>query len=116
MPTTDIARPPGSEVAEGRNELQRGGAALHQAEIIDYELSANNLGTLLRQALGTPMREIDNVISEFEVLRKKLQTDANRIQREIAEYAELSQRVRRMTAIIQETVKKIASGPNAGRY
>jgi hypothetical protein len=116
MSSTDIARPRGSEVVEGRNELQRGGAALRQAESIDYETSADNLSTLLRRALGTPMREIDNLISEFEVLRRKLQTDANRIQGEIAEYAELSQRVRRITAIIHETVKKMSSGPNAGRY
>ena len=98
MSTTDIVRSPGSKVVEGSNELQRGSAALRQAESIDYEISANNLNTLLRRALGTPMREIDNLISEFEALRKKLQTDANRIQGEIAEYAELRQRVRRITA------------------
>jgi hypothetical protein len=115
MPITDIARPPASEVAEVRNELQRGGAARRQPEDIDYEISANNLSTLMRRALGAPMREIDNLISEFEVLRKKLQSDANRIQGEIVEYVELSQRVSRITAIIHETVKKIPSGPNAGR-
>jgi hypothetical protein len=115
MSTTDIGRPPSKAVGRS-NEWQRGGTALRQAEGIDYEISANNLSTLLRRALGTPMRDIDNLINEFEVLRTKLQTDANRIQGEIAEYVELSQRVRRITAIIHETVQKIPNSPNAGRY
>jgi hypothetical protein len=116
MSTTDIVRPSASRVVEESNESQRGGPALRRAQSIDYEISADDLDTLLRQALGTPTREIDNLISEFDALRKKLRTDANRIQREIAEYAELSQHVRQMTAIIHETVKKMSGDPNAGRY
>jgi hypothetical protein len=69
----------------------------------------DDLSALLRRALGTPMHDIDELIGEFELLRKRLETDANRIQREIIDYADLSRRVRRITAIIHETVEKIGS-------
>jgi hypothetical protein len=75
-------------------------------ESSNYETSANDLSALLRRALGTPMHEIDKLIGEFELLRKRLETDADRIQREITDYAELSRRVRRITAVILENVKK----------
>jgi hypothetical protein len=81
-------------------------------ESSNYETSANDLSALLRRALGTPMHEIDKLIGEFELLRKRLETDADRIQREITDYAELSRRVRRITAVILENVKKM--GPDAG--
>jgi hypothetical protein len=69
----------------------------------------DDLSALLRRALGTPMHEIDELIGEFKLLRKKLETDANRVQREIIDYAELSRRVRRITATIHETVEKMGS-------
>jgi hypothetical protein len=75
-------------------------------ESSNYETSANDLSALLRRALGTPMHEIDKLIGEFELLRKRLETDADRIQRKIIDYAELSRRVRRITAVILENVKK----------
>jgi hypothetical protein len=115
MPTTDIARPPGSVAVEEKiNELPRGGPAFRQAESGDYEISANNLNTLLRRELETPTRDIDNLIGELEILRKKLQTDANRIERDIVEYAELSQHVMQLTTIISQTVKKIRSASDIG--
>ena len=56
-------------------------------------------------------REIDNLISDLQTLRKKLQTDGHRIQRDIAEYAELSQQVMQLTNIISDSVKKLPRGP-----
>jgi hypothetical protein len=60
------------------------------------------------------MGEIANLISELQTLRKKLQTDGDRIQRDIAEHAELSQQVMQLTTIISDSVKKLprASGVN----
>jgi hypothetical protein len=58
--------------------------------------------------------KIANLISELQTLRKKLQTDGDRIQRDIAEHAELSQQVMQLTTIISDSVKKLprASGIN----
>jgi len=52
-------------------------------------------------------REVDNLIGDLQSLRRKLSLDGNRIQREIAEYAELSQQVMQLTNIISESVKKL---------
>ena len=57
------------------------------------------------------IQEIDNLISDLQTLRKKLQTDGDRIQRDIAEYAELSQQVMQLTNIISDSVKKLPRGP-----
>lgn len=91
----------------------RGFYEADEAESSNYKTSADDLTALLQRALGTPRHEIDKLIVEFELLRKRLETDANRIQREITDYAELSRRVRRITAIIHETVEKM--GSDAGK-
>lgn len=89
------------------------GATVQRNESGD-ELSAQNLGNLLRQLSNPPMSEIANLISELQTLRKKLQTDGDRIQRDIAEHAELNQHVMQLTTIISDSVKKLprASGIN----
>jgi hypothetical protein len=85
----------------GTIELQR------QTESSDGEMSGENLGTLLRQVSTPPMDEIDGLISELQTLGRKLQTDGDRIQRDIAEHAELSQQVMQLTKIISDSVKKL---------
>ncbi|MGB9390136.1 MAG: hypothetical protein WCB70_09115 [Xanthobacteraceae bacterium] len=52
-----------------------------------------NLSDLLGRVSKTSSVEIDNLIGEFEGLRRRLQTDGDRIQREIEEYKALSQEV-----------------------
>jgi hypothetical protein len=53
------------------------------------------------------MGEIESLIVELKTLRKKLQTDGDRIQRDIAEHADLSQQVMQLTNIISDSVKKL---------
>jgi hypothetical protein len=82
------------------------GAAFRQTEGSDGEMSAENLGTLLRQVSKTSIAEIDKLISELQTLRRKLQTDGDRIQRDIEAYG-LSQQVMQLTTIITDSVKKL---------
>jgi methyl-accepting chemotaxis protein len=51
--------------------------------------------------------EIDSLIGEFGRLRGKLQTDSERLQREIEEYAALSQQVMQLTKVVSESVEKV---------
>ena len=83
-----------------------------QTESSDGEISGEHLGTLLRQVSKTSLGEIDSLIVELKMLHKKLQTDGDRIQRDVAEHAELSQQVMQLTNIISDSVKKLprASG------
>jgi hypothetical protein len=78
-----------------------------QTESSDAEMSGEHLGTLLRQVSKTSIDEIDSLILELKTLHKKLQTDGDRIQRDIAEHAELSQQVIQLTKIISDSVKKL---------
>ncbi len=91
------------------HELMRDSATFRQAESSDGETLAN-LRTLLGRVAETSTREIDNLIGELQSLREKLWDDANRIQRDIEEYAALSQQVMQLTKIISESMRKV---PNA---
>ena len=80
------------------------------AESNDGEKSAGNLSDLLGQVSKNSTGEIDSLIGELRRLRGKLQTDSDRIQRDIEEYATLSQQVMQLTQIISDSVAKL---PNA---
>ena len=71
------------------------------------EMSGEQLGNLLRQVSKNSIGEIDSLIAELKMLHKKLQTDGDRIQHDIAEHAELSQQVMQLTKIISDSVKKL---------
>ena len=94
-------------------ELHEDGA-FHQAARSDSELTPSDLSTLLDRVAGTSAREIDNLIGELQFLRRKLQTDGSRIQRDISEYAALSQSVMQLTKIVSDSVKKLPDPPSAG--
>jgi hypothetical protein len=76
-----------------------------QTESSDGEMSGEHLGTLLHQVSKTSIDEIDSLILELKTLHKKLQTNGDRIQRDIAEHAELSQQVMQLTKIISDIVR-----------
>jgi hypothetical protein len=78
-----------------------------QTEGGDNKMSGEDPGSLLRKISKSSMGEIESLIAELKTLHKKLQTDSDRIQREIAEHAELSQQVMQLTSIISDSVKKL---------
>jgi hypothetical protein len=96
------------EMDIGRNvhDLTHANAAFRQSENGD-EMSANNLGTLLRRVTELSTREIESLINELQGLRKKLETDGDSIQGAIARHSELSQGVVQLTAIISDNVKRL---------
>jgi hypothetical protein len=113
----NVARPIGTaeieqslevELAGNIQELARGsGAVFRHVETGDSELSTENLAALLRRVAEASTREVDNLIADLQALRRKLNSDGHRIQREISDYTELSQQVMQLTNIISESVKKL---------
>ena len=93
-------------------EPPAGGAVFRQPESGDDERPAENLGSLLRQVSKTSTGKIDNLISDLQTLRRKLQTDGERIQLDNTKYAELSQQVMQLTTIISDSVKKLPGAPS----
>jgi hypothetical protein len=100
-----------NDIISNTRELTRNSAALRQADNGNGELSAPDLGTLLRRVAEASTREVEALIDELGGLRKKLMSDGDRIQGDIERYAELSQGVMQLAAIISDSVKKIPGAP-----
>ena len=96
------------DLKKGVHELTRASHRFYQAKHTDGEISAD---TLVREVSETSVREIENLIAELQELRKKLQTNSSRIQRDITEHAELNRHVVQLTDIISENVKKLPAAP-----
>ena len=93
---------------EGRRIFRE--LARAQAESGDVKTSADDLTVLLRRLSDIPSHEIEKLIDALQALRKQLQNAGARIQRDITEYAELSQRIMQLTTIISDSVKKLPRG------
>jgi len=63
-----------------------------------------NLNALIQRVSGTSVLEIEKLISELQTLRDYLQTEGKRVQREISEYAHMSQAATKSTKIIAESL------------
>jgi hypothetical protein len=70
----------------------------------DSDLVAGNVGSLLQRVTGSSLKEIDNLIAELQAQREKLLSESARVQREIIEYAKLSQSTMQSTKIITESL------------
>ena len=77
------------------------------AEKDDNQMPTENLSDLLGRVSKNSTGEIDSLMDEFARLRGMLQTDGERIQREIEEYNALSQQVMQLTKTISESVEKV---------
>ena len=89
---------------EIREFVRRDGQALRRAPETDSELVAHNITTLLQRVAGTSVQEVDRLIAELQQLRELLHQEGARVQREITEYAHLSQSAMQSTKIIAESL------------
>ncbi len=112
--SAEIDKSSEAEVEGNIRELTRGSTVLRQGDNTDGEMTATNLSTLLRRVSGSSTRQIDNLIGELRTLREKLQSDGDRVQRDIVEYAALSQSVMQLTKIVAESVKNLPDEPAGG--
>ena len=74
----------------------------------DSDLVANNINSLLQRVAGTSVQEIDRLIAELQSLRETLSTEGERVGREIARYAALSQSAIQSTKIIGESLARLS--------
>jgi len=92
--------------AEIREFVRRDVAAPRQSPEDDSEVVANGISTLLERVAGSSVPEIDGLTSELHNLRELLRSEGVRVQREITEYARLSQSAMQSTKIISESLAK----------
>jgi hypothetical protein len=94
------------------HELKSAGAIFRQTENGSAEMAAaNNLATLLNRVSDVTTHEIENLVSELRGLREKLNTDCDRIQGDVAKYAELSHAVKQLSANISDSVVSLPNAP-----
>jgi hypothetical protein len=114
--TSELDKAVETEVeGEIREFVRRDVATLRRHPENDSEMVANNINALLQRVAGTSVQEIDKLIAELQTLRDRLNTEAARVQREIVEYATLSQAAMQSTKIIAESIsnwKKVPDAPS----
>jgi hypothetical protein len=89
---------------ELREFFRRDAATPRRAPETDNELVANDIATLFEHVAGTSVQEIDGLIAGLQTLRSLLPDQAARIQRELVEYAHLSQSAIQSMKIIAESI------------
>ena len=89
------------EVEAGVRELVRRGVAPIRSE---SGSEVGNLNSLIQRVASTSLMEIDRLIHELQTLRDHLQNEGQRVQREIAEYAQMSQAASKSTKIIADSL------------
>ena len=70
------------------------------------EATVNNLNSLIQRVAGTSLTEIEHLVAELESLRDMLHAEGQRVQREIAGYAQLSQAAMKSTRMIADNVSQ----------
>jgi len=76
---------------------------------------ANNLNSLIQRVAGTSTAEIDNLIRELQEMRDYLQREGERVQREITNYAQVSQAAMSSAKVILDSMGQWKSTVGTGR-
>jgi hypothetical protein len=74
---------------------------------------SGHVGTLVNRVAASSMQEIDDLILELQKRREQLINESERVQREIIEYATLSQSTMQATRIISESLAQFGKIPDA---
>jgi len=81
--------------------------AIRQVDIAGDEIAVNNVAPFLRRMSEGSRAEIKHLVDALQTLDEKLQTDGDRIQRDVEEYTELSKHVMQLTTIVSDSVKEL---------
>jgi hypothetical protein len=112
----DDGQTPGAEVeGEIRGLVRREVANYRRQPEPHGEMILNEAHSVLQRVSVTSVHEIDKLIAELQSLREFLQTESQRIQREIAEYAHLADAAVKSTKMIAENMVPHKNAPEHSR-
>jgi hypothetical protein len=100
---------------EIRELVRRDAANLRRPPPEASESGVSNLNSVIQRVSGTSVLEIEKLITELQTLRDYLQAEAQRVQRELNEYAQMSQAASKSTKIIAESLSQWKHAAEAGR-
>ena len=109
---------PGDMEVEGeiREFVRRDVATLRRTSMDPgNDLITNNVNSLVQRVSATSTQEIDRLIAELQGLRNYLQSEGERVQREIAGYAQLSQSALASAKVIGEGMSQWKSSFESSR-
>jgi hypothetical protein len=95
---------------KGRESVRHDFAARQRPRDDDV---AGPLGSLMQRVAKTALHEIDELIAELWRRREKLLSESARVQREIIEYAKLSQSAMQSTKMITQRLSSLKKVPDA---
>jgi uncharacterized protein involved in exopolysaccharide biosynthesis len=86
------------------------GVGIERIESGDVKASSQELAASFRRVSEASTREIEKLVAQLQALRTQLESAGNRIERDIAQYTELSQQTTQLTSIISDSVNKLPDG------
>jgi hypothetical protein len=87
-----------------REFVRRDFAPLRRPHPDSGEFAINNINSLVQRVAGASLQEIETLILELQNLRNLLESEGERVQRELAGYAQLNQAAMTSTQMITETL------------
>ena len=111
--TSGLAQAEAKVEGDIRDFVRRDASALRRQPEHDGEMVAGNISSLLQRVAANSVQEIDRLIADLQILRDRLQLEGERVQREIVEYATLSQAAMQSTKIITESLSHWKRVPDA---
>jgi hypothetical protein len=112
-PVADQAPASGEFEGEIREFIRKDVAPWRKRPEPPAEGPAENINSLVQRVAGASMAEIDTVIGELRNMRDFLGTEGDRVQREVAGYATLSQTVMASVKVISESMTQWRSAVGA---
>ena len=89
-----------------RNSVHRDAKNGRPALADESEKVTNNLGVTLERVSTLSLSGIDELVAELQTLRERLAYEGERVQRELAEYAFLSQSSIQSTKVVAESLEQ----------
>jgi hypothetical protein len=97
---------PEPQVEDEIGQLVQGSVAHARTSQREKPARINDLNSVIRRISGVSVMEINEIIRQLQGLRDHLRHEAERVQREIAQYAQMSHAAAKSTKIIAETLSR----------
>jgi hypothetical protein len=76
----------------------------------DADAAVSNVNTLIQRVAGASVSEIESLIAELDSLRNFMHSEGQRVQRELASFAQLSQTAMKSTRMIADNLAQWKRG------
>jgi hypothetical protein len=81
---------------------------------VDGDLGTTSISALMERVSGNSIKELDHLIAELTVVRDYLRSEGDRVQREITNYAQVSQAATASAKIILDSMGQWKTGSSTG--